>query len=106
VKGTIHWVSAQHALPCGVFLYDRLFSVEDPDSDKNVDFTEHLNPDSRKVLHGCMVEPSLADLRPGTQVQFERQGYFCLDPIMSSPENPVFNRIVTLRDSWAKAKKQ
>ena len=106
VKGTIHWVSAQHALPCGVFLYDRLFSVEDPDSDKNVDFTQHLNPDSRRVLHGCMVEPSLADLSPGAQVQFERQGYFCLDPVMSSPENPVFNRIVTLRDSWAKAKKQ
>ncbi len=106
VKGTIHWVSAQHALPCTVFLYDRLFSVEDPDSDKNVDFTEHLNPDSRKVLHGCMVEPSVADLSPGTQVQFERQGYFCLDPVMSSTENPVFNRIVTLRDSWAKATKQ
>lgn len=106
VKGTIHWVSSRHALPCNVLLYDRLFSVEDPDSDKKVDFTEHLNPDSRKTLHGCKVEPSLAQLNPGTQVQFERQGYFCLDPVISSPDNPVFNRIVTLRDSWAKTKKQ
>lgn len=106
VKGTIHWVSAQHALPCTVLLYDRLFNAEDPDSDKNVDFTHHLNPDSRKELHGCFVEPSLAHVDPGTQVQFERQGYFCLDPVMSSPESPIFNRIVTLRDSWAKAKKQ
>lgn len=105
VKGTIHWVSAQHALPCNVYLYDRLFNVEDPDGDKGVDFTQQLNPESRKTLHGCKVEPSLAHLTPGTQVQFERQGYFCLDPLMSSPENPVFNRIVTLRDSWAKAKK-
>ena len=106
VKGTIHWVSSRHALPCNVLLYDRLFSVEDPDSDKKVDFTEHLNPDSRKTLHGCKVEPSLAQLNPGTQVQFERQGYFCLDPVISSPDNPVFNRIVTLRDSWTKTKKQ
>jgi glutaminyl-tRNA synthetase len=105
VKGTIHWVSAQHALSSNVLLYDRLFSVEDPDADKGVDFTEHLNPESRKTIHGCKVEPSLADLNPGTQVQFERQGYFCLDPLMSSPQNPVFNRIVTLRDSWAKTKK-
>jgi glutaminyl-tRNA synthetase len=105
VKGTIHWVSAQHALSSNVLLYDRLFSVEDPDGDKGVDFTEHLNPESRKTIHGCKVEPSLADLNPGTQVQFERQGYFCLDPLMSSPQNPVFNRIVTLRDSWAKTKK-
>lgn len=106
VKGTIHWVSALHALPCTVLLYDRLFSVEDPDSDKNVAFTHHLNPDSRKELHGCMVEPSLAHVVPGTQVQFERQGYFCPDPVMSTQERPVFNRIVTLRDSWAKTKKQ
>ncbi len=106
VKGTIHWVSALHALPCTVLLYDRLFNVEDPDSDKNVAFTHHLNPDSRKELHGCMVEPSLAHVGPGTQVQFERQGYFCPDPVMSTQENPVFNRIVTLRDSWAKTKKQ
>lgn len=106
VKGTIHWVSALHALPCTVLLYDRLFNVEDPDSDKNVAFTHHLNPDSRKELHGCMVEPSLAHVGPGTQVQFERQGYFCPDPVMSTQERPVFNRIVTLRDSWAKTKKQ
>jgi len=106
VKGTIHWVSARHAQACTVLLYDRLFNTEDPDSDKNVAFTQHLNPDSRKELRGCMVEPSLARLTPGAQVQFERQGYFCLDSEKSTPENPVFNRIVTLRDSWAKTKKK
>lgn len=104
VKGTIHWVSARHAHPCTVLLYDRLFNAEDPDSDKNVVFTDHLNPDSRQELHGCMVEPSLVQAEPGTQVQFERQGYFCLDPVMSGPGQPVFNRIVTLRDSWTKTK--
>ena len=104
VKGTIHWVSARHAVSSRVFLYDRLFNVENPDSDKNVDFKEHLNPDSKKELLGCMVEPSLGTLDPGSQVQFERQGYFCADPVLSKPGQPVFNRIVTLRDSWAKLK--
>jgi len=102
VKGTIHWVSARHALPCGVILYDRLFNVEHPDGDKEVDFKQHLNPESRKRLENCMVEPSLADLEPGRQVQFERQGYFSADPVASKPGAPIFNRVVTLRDSWAK----
>ena len=105
VKGTIHWVSAKHALPCTVMLYDRLFNVEHPDRDKDVDFKQHLNPESRKKLESCMVEPSLSAIEPGGQVQFERQGYFCADSISSRPGKPVFNRIVTLRDSWAKMKK-
>ncbi len=102
VKGTIHWLSARQAIPCTVLLYDRLFSVEDPDSDKKVDFKEHLNPDSRRELRGCMVEPSLSRIGPGIQVQFERQGYFCLDPAAGDGGGMVFNRIVTLRDSWTK----
>ncbi len=105
VKGTIHWVSARHAIACSVLLYDRLFNVEDPESDKNVDFREHLNPDSRKELNGCMVEPSLSTVAAGTQVQFERQGYFCRDPKSGDIDKNVFNRIVTLRDSWAKNNK-
>ncbi|MCI5147343.1 MAG: glutamine--tRNA ligase, partial [Candidatus Electrothrix sp. AR3] len=107
VKGTIHWVSAQHGIPAQVCLYDRLFNVENPDMDKEKDFKEFLNPDSRQVLDNCVLEPSLADLAPADRVQFERQGYFCLDSKeSSSPEKPVFNRIVTLRDSWAKIKKK
>ncbi len=105
VKGTIHWVSAAHALQCKIRLYDRLFAVENPDADKEVDFKEHLNPDSLSLLSNCMVEPSLADLEPGACVQFERQGYFCIDTKDSKPGAPVFNRTVGLRDSWAKRKK-
>jgi glutaminyl-tRNA synthetase len=102
VKGTIHWVSAAHATACPVRLYDRLFSVAHPDTDKEIDFKKFLNPDSMKVLENCMVEPTLTDMEPGTRVQFERQGYFCLDRIDSKKGRPVFNRVVTLRDSWAK----
>jgi glutaminyl-tRNA synthetase len=105
VKGTIHWVSAKDAVDGQVYLYDRLFDVEHPDGDKEVDFKAHLNPDSRKILQGCKLEPSLATVEAGMQVQFERQGYFCLDPVLSRPERIVFNRVVTLRDSWAKIKK-
>ncbi len=104
VKGTIHWVSASHAIPCTVRLYDRLFSIENPDSEKEVDFKEFLNPDSEEILDNALVEPSLAEAKPGKQVQFERQGYFCLDHIDSQPGSLVFNRTVTLRDSWAKKK--
>ena len=104
VKGTIHWVSAPHAIDADVYLYDRLFKVEHPDGDKDIDFKSHLNPDSRKIVGGCKLEPSLGDLEPGIQVQFERQGYFCLDPVLTAAEKPVFNRVVTLRDSWAKMK--
>ncbi|MCD6389856.1 MAG: glutamine--tRNA ligase/YqeY domain fusion protein [Desulfobulbaceae bacterium] len=106
VKGTLHWVSARHALETEIRLYDRLFSVENPEADKEKDFKDFLNPDSLIKLTGCRVEPGLAELQPGRQVQFERQGYFCLDSVDSKPEKPVFNRIVTLRDTWAKLKKK
>lgn len=105
VKGTIHWVSAKDAVDAEVYLYDRLFSVEHPDGDKEVDFKDLLNPDSRTILAGCKLEPSLGSIEASVQVQFERQGYFCLDPVLSAPGKPVFNRVVTLRDSWAKMKK-
>ncbi|THB78113.1 MAG: glutamine--tRNA ligase/YqeY domain fusion protein [Desulfobulbaceae bacterium] len=105
VKGTIHWVSAKHALGCEVRLYDRLFNVPHPDADKSVDFKDHLNPDSSGSLTDCKIEPSLKNITKGTSVQFERQGYFCLDSVDSKPDELVFNRIVTLRDSWAKLKK-
>jgi glutaminyl-tRNA synthetase len=102
VKGTVHWVSAPHALRAEVRLYDRLFTVEDPDADKERSFTEFLNPTSLTILNGCMLEPGLAQADPDDRFQFERQGYFCLDAAAGAPNAPVFNRIVTLRDSWAK----
>ncbi len=100
VKGTIHWVSATKGLPVTVRMYDRLFSVEDPEADKDVDYLEHLNPNSMAVLNNAVGEPCLVDLQPGEPVQFERQGYFCIDSVDSTPQQPVFNRTVTLRDSW------
>ncbi len=106
VKGTIHWVSAAYAVKCEVRLYDRLFCVENPDADKETNFKEHLNPESLTTLSGCLVEPSLKDAAPGTCVQFERQGYFCVDLKDSKPGALVFNRTVGLRDSWAKRKKK
>ncbi len=102
VKGTIHWVSATKAVDCPVRLYDRLFVAEHPDADKEVDFKTHLNPDSKIVIEHAKAEPYLADIEPGSQVQFERTGYFCADHADSKPGKPTFNRIVTLRDSWAK----
>ena len=102
VKGTIHWVSAAQAQTCQVRLYDRLFLTEHPDTDKERDFKEFLNPDSLTLLENCKVEPSLATAKPGDSFQFERNGYFCADPVDSRPGAPVFNRTVTLRDSWAK----
>ncbi|MCI5114497.1 MAG: glutamine--tRNA ligase/YqeY domain fusion protein [Candidatus Electrothrix sp. AX1] len=106
VKGTIHWVSAKHGIPAEVRLYDRLFSVENPDSDKEKNFKDFLNPDSCQIVENSILEPSLAELGQEDRVQFERQGYFCLDSKESSPKKPVFNRIVTLRDSWAKMQKK
>jgi glutaminyl-tRNA synthetase len=101
VKGTIHWVSAEHAVQAEVRLYDRLFTVPDPGSDDDV--MEHLNPNSLEVAD-ARLEPSLANAVDA--VQFERLGYFCPDSADHSVEKPVFNRIVTLRDSWAKIEKQ
>jgi len=100
VKGTIHWVSAEKGIPVTVRLYDRLFMMEDPEADKDVDFLKQLNPDSKVIVTGAIAEPSLALLQAGDSVQFERQGYFCADPVESKPGCPVFNRTVTLRDSW------
>ncbi len=102
VKGTIHWVSAPHALRAEVRLYDRIFTAEYPDADKEKSFKDFLNPDSLTALADCMLEPGLAQAHSDDRFQFERLGYFCLDPVASTPDKPVFNRIVTLRDSWAK----
>jgi glutaminyl-tRNA synthetase len=102
VKATLHWVSAAHAVRAEVRLYDRLFSVEDPD--RAVDgktFLDNLNPNSLEVVGDCFVEPSLASARVGARYQFERIGYFCVDPD-SRPGALVFNRTVSLRDTWAK----
>ena len=102
VKGTIHWVSAAHALTAEARLYDRLFRVENPNEvPEGGHFTDHLNPSSLEVVAGCKVEPSLAGAPAGTRVQFERLAYFCVDRD-SNEERLVFNRTITLRDSWAK----
>ena len=106
VRGTLHWVSAAHALEAEVRLYDRLFIKENPlDIKKSRDFEDSLNPNSLQVLTSCMVEPSLAKAAPGKGYQFFRKGYFCLDPD-SSAEKLVFNRTISLRDSWVKIKKK
>jgi glutaminyl-tRNA synthetase len=105
VKGTLHWVSAAHALRAEVRLYDRLFEAANPlDSADGRDFKASLNPDSLESLLTCRVEPGLAGAAPGSRYQFERQGYFCVDPD-SSDDLLVFNRTVALRDSWAKIEK-
>ncbi len=102
VKSTIHWVSSQHALKAEVRLYDRLFKDEKPeDVAEGKDFLSNLNPDSLQVLSNCYLEPSLAGAKPGTRYQFERQGYFCIDPDTKA-DKLVFNRTVPLRDAWAK----
>ncbi|MDF1535660.1 MAG: glutamine--tRNA ligase/YqeY domain fusion protein [bacterium] len=101
VKGTIHWVSAEHSVPAEVRLYDRLFTEPNPDGDKNVEYTRYLNPHSLEVV-SARVEPSLGSALPGDRFQFERTGYFIADSEDHSEGNLVFNRIVPLRDSWAK----
>ncbi len=105
VRGTLHWVSAKHAVPIEVRLYDRLFSVPYPEADKEGrDFKDFLNPDSLKVIT-AYAEPGLAEAQPGERFQFERQGYFCVDTRDSKPGKPVFNRTITLKDTWAKIEK-
>ncbi len=103
VKGTLHWVSAQHAIDAEVRVYDRLFLDEDPAGHKDKDFKEFMNPESLKVLPACKLEPSLADVKAGDSFQFQRLGYFCVDK-ESSADALVFNRTVPLRDSWSKRK--
>jgi glutaminyl-tRNA synthetase len=106
VKGTIHWVSAAHAVDAEVRLYDTLFTKENPlDAEEGEDFKNAINPNSLDVLTDCKLEPGLAGAHPGGLYQFERQGYFCVDPIDSTRGRLVFNRTVTLRDTWAKIEK-
>jgi glutaminyl-tRNA synthetase len=102
VKGTIQWVSAAHALPCELRLYDRLFTIPDPDAGEG-DFKDYLNPDSLIVVGDALIEPSVRGDAPGSHYQFERLGYFCSDRVDSTADALVFNRTVTLRDTWAKA---
>ncbi|MBI3659247.1 glutamine--tRNA ligase, partial [Candidatus Acetothermia bacterium] len=105
VKATLHWVSAQHAIDAEVRRYEHLFTKEDPlDVEEGKSFLENINPNSLIVLRGCKLEPSLASAKPGDRFQFERKGYFCVDPD-STPGKLVFNRTVTLRDEWAKIQK-
>ena len=107
VRGVIHWVSAVHGVRAEVRLYDRLFNHPTPDADKSVEsFLEHLNPGSLGVADNVVVEPGLAAASPGDRFQFEREGYFILDASDSTPNRPVFNRTVTLRDSWSKIEHQ
>ncbi len=106
VKGTIHWVSAKHAVKAQVRLYDRLFSVENPDAtEEGKTFKDYLNPDSLIKLENCYLEPYLINAEKGDKFQFERLGYFCADPIDSEKNNLVFNRTVTLKDAWARIEK-
>ncbi|MGI5879690.1 MAG: glutamine--tRNA ligase/YqeY domain fusion protein [Syntrophomonadaceae bacterium] len=106
VKGTLHWVSAAHAVPAEVRLYEHLFTRENPDEEEDGKaFVDYLNPDSMQILTSCLVEPSGAELQEDYRYQFLRQGYFSLD-VDSKPGAPVFNRIVGLRDSWSKIKNQ
>ncbi|MEW6702047.1 MAG: glutamine--tRNA ligase/YqeY domain fusion protein [Bacteroidota bacterium] len=106
VKGTIHWVSAGHAAEAEVRLYDRLFTVEAPDADKEKKFLEFLNPNSLEILTNALIEPFLKNSKPGDRFQFERHGYFCVDTKYSTKEKLVFNRTVTLKDSWSKTRNQ
>jgi glutaminyl-tRNA synthetase len=106
VKATLHWVSAKHALEAEVRLYDQLLTKRDPsDVPEGADFKSGLNPKSLEILNSCQVEPGLKGAAPGSRYQFERLGYFCVDTTDSSAEKPVFNRIVSLRDTWAKISK-
>ena len=105
VKATMHWVSAEHAIDAEVRLYDTLFSTEDPNEEaEGQDWHSNLNPNSLEAIPAAKVEPSLRDAEPGFRCQFERLGYFCCDKD-STPGRPVFNRTVTLRDTWAKIEK-
>lgn len=103
VKTTIHWVSAPHAINAEVRLYDRLFTHEDPLGQKDRDFKEFLNPDSLKILKNCKLEPSLKNAKPLDKFQFQRVGYFCVDPD-STESYLIFNRTVQLKDTWSKLK--
>ena len=103
MRVTHHWVSAPESRPATVRLYDHLFTKRDPnDVEEGAACRDHLNPSSVEVLTECRVEPGLAGAEPGSRYQFERQGYFCVDTVDSAEGKPVFNRTVSLRDSWAR----
>ncbi len=104
-KGVLHWVSVAHAFDAEVRLYDRLFSDPSPDGHKDKHFLEFVNPDSLQILSNCKLEPSLKDAKVGDRFQFQRMGYFCVDSAYSKEGKPVFNRTVTLKDTWAKLNK-
>jgi glutaminyl-tRNA synthetase len=107
VRGTSHWVSAKHAIKIEVRLYDRLFTDENPGvNPENRDLKDLVNPDSLKILDNVMAEPGLKAASPGEYYQFLRQGYFCVDSVLSGKKKIVFNRTVSLRDSWAKIEKK
>jgi glutaminyl-tRNA synthetase len=105
VRGTIHWVSTKHAINAEIRLYDRLFTVEAPDADKEKGFLELLNPTSLEIVSTALIEPSLKDSKPGSRFQFERHGYFCVDTKYTTKEKLVFNRTVTLKNSWGAKQK-
>jgi glutaminyl-tRNA synthetase len=106
VRSTIHWVSAAHAVDAEVRIYENLFNKEDPNQTvEGEDFTANLNPNSLELLTDAKLEPSLANAAPGSRYQFERLGYFCVDPD-SAPGKPVFNRTVALKDTWARIEKR
>jgi glutaminyl-tRNA synthetase len=105
VKSTIHWVSAAHALDAEIRLYDNLFDRPDPSTDEGREFTEFLNPKSLEIVSHAKLEPFLKDAAVGGRYQFERLGYFCVDPDRT-PERPVFNRTLALRDTFAKIEKR
>ena len=106
VRGVIHWVSSSHAIKAEVRLYDRLFNEAAPDAGKEGSFLDYVNPDSLQVIAGAMVEPSLNEAKQGERFQFEREGYFCVERSAAEEGGLVFNRIVTLRDSWARIEGQ
>jgi glutaminyl-tRNA synthetase len=107
VRGTLHWVSARHALEAELRLYDYLFAKADPyDVPEGGDFTDNINPDSLQVVKNAKLEPSLKTAQPGEPFQFMRQGYFCVDSVDSQPDTMVFNRTISLVDTWAKLQKQ
>jgi glutaminyl-tRNA synthetase len=102
VKGTIHWVSAKHAVDCEVRLYDRLLTVEDPTIEKDKDYKDLINPNSLVIISNAKLEPFVKSSKPGDRLQFERQGYFCVDAKHTTNKKLVFNRTVTLKDTWAR----
>jgi glutaminyl-tRNA synthetase len=105
VKATIHWVSANNAIDAEIRLYDRLFTIKNPAGQKGEDFKDYLNPKSLEILNLCKIEPDVQNLKPLDRFQFERLGYFCIDPD-TTKEKLIINRTATLRDIWAKIQKR